>query len=113
MTDLAGIETLDFDFHGVRPVGAFAPVRVGDLEAGRMELLLEPDASLGNGCHVQVRTTTHGNQATWLAMLDQFHQRHPLSGVRISITDRGAAPAVVSLHLEQAVERLPLPGRPG
>lgn len=69
--------------------------------------------SLGNGCHVQVRTSAHGSEAPWLALLDPFHQRHPLSGVRITITDRGAHPAVVSLHLEQAVERLPLPGRPG
>ena len=35
-----------------------------------------------------------------------FHQRHPLAGVRVSVNDMGATPAVVSLRLDQAVSEL-------
>ena len=38
---------------------------------------------------------------------DDFHARHPLGGVRVSINDMGATPAVVSLRLDQAVAELP------
>jgi malonate decarboxylase delta subunit len=32
-----------------------------------------------------------------------FHRRHGLAGVRVSVNDMGATPAVVSLRLDQAV----------
>jgi malonate decarboxylase delta subunit len=40
-------------------------------------------------------------------VLGDFHERHPLAGVRIAINDMGATPAVVSLRLDQAVAELP------
>ena len=44
--------------------------------------------------------------AIWQAVLDDFHARHGLAGVRVSINDMGATPAVVSLRLEQAMAEL-------
>ena len=38
--------------------------------------------------------------------LHDFHQRHALAGVRVSVNDMGATPAVVSLRLDQAVSEL-------
>jgi malonate decarboxylase delta subunit len=40
-------------------------------------------------------------------VLADFHERHPLGGIRISINDMGATPAVVGLRLGQAVAELP------
>jgi malonate decarboxylase delta subunit len=40
----------------------------------------------------------------WSAVLGDFFERSRLGGVRISINDVGATPAVVSLRLDQAVE---------
>jgi malonate decarboxylase delta subunit len=40
-------------------------------------------------------------------VLADFHERHPLGGIHISINDMGATPAVVGLRLGQAVAELP------
>lgn len=101
----AGLETLDFSFSGGRPAGAFAPVLVGVVGSGNLEVMLE--AAAGADCTVRVETSARGFGAIWQAVMDDFHARHPLAGVRISINDMGATPAVVSLRLDQAVAELP------
>jgi malonate decarboxylase delta subunit len=100
-----GLETLNFSFSGGRPAGAFATVLVGVVGSGNLEVMLE--AAAGAGCDVRVETSARGFRAIWQAVMDDFHARHPLAGVRISINDMGATPAVVSLRLDQAVAELP------
>ena len=99
-----GLETLDFSFAGGRPAGAFAPVLVGVVGSGNLEVMLEaaPDAN----CAVRVETSARGFGPIWQAVMDDFHARHPLAGVRVSINDMGATPAVVSLRLDQAVAEI-------
>jgi len=100
----AGIETLDFSYDGRDAAGRFAPVLVGVVGSGNLEVLLEPaDAP---HCSVHVETSARGFSAIWKAVLDDFHGRHALAGVRVSINDMGATPAVVSLRLDQAVAEL-------
>ena len=107
MSDVpAGLETLDFNFHGGRPTGRFAPVLVGVVGSGNLEVLLE--AAAGSDCSVRIETSARGFGPIWQAVLSDFHQRHPLAGVRISINDMGATPAVVSLRLDQAAAELSL-----
>ena len=101
----AGLETLNFSFSGGQPVGAFATVLVGVVGSGNLEVMLE--AAAGAGCAIRVETSARGFGAIWQAVMDDFHARHPLAGVRISINDMGATPAVVSLRLDQAVAELP------
>lgn len=109
----AGIETLDFSFAGQRPVGRFAPVLVGVVGSGNLEVLIEPgDAGSAPACQVHVETSARGFAPIWQAVLDDFHARHALAGVRVSINDMGATPAVVSLRLDQAVAELPTGGQP-
>ena len=105
MTLPAGLEALDFSFAGSRPAGAFAPVLVGVVGSGNLEVLLE--AVGGDSCTVRVETSARGFGPIWQAVLGDFHERHPLAGVRIAINDMGATPAVVSLRLDQAVAELP------
>ncbi len=105
MSDIpAGLEALDFSFSGGRPAGPFAPVLVGVVGSGNLEVLLE--AVAGNGCAVRIETSARGFQPIWQAVMTDFHARHPLAGVRIAINDMGATPAVVSLRLDQAVAEL-------
>lgn len=104
MNTPAGIETLDFTFDGQQPAGAFAPVLVGVVGSGNLEVLLEPAAP--PACSVHVETSAHGFGGIWRAVLEDFHARHPLAGVQVSIHDMGATPAVVSLRLDQAVAEL-------
>lgn len=109
MSSPAGIETLDFSFDGERPAGAFAPVLVGVVGSGNLEVLLEPAAP--PACRVHVETSAHGFRGIWQAVLEDFHARHLLAGVQVSINDMGATPAVVSLRLDQAVAELATGGR--
>lgn len=105
MSDVpAGLETLDFSFSGGRPAAAFPPVLVGVVGSGNLEVMLEP--ADGNDCAVRVETSARGFGSIWQAVMSDFHARHPLAGVRVSINDMGATPAVVSLRLDQAVAEI-------
>ncbi|MCA1070168.1 malonate decarboxylase acyl carrier protein [Delftia sp. NA_296.1] len=100
----AGLESLSYCFAGGRPAGAFAPVLVGVVGSGNLEVMLESTG--GDGCEVQVQTSAHGFGAIWQAVVEDFRERHPVGGVRVSINDMGATPAVVSLRLDQALAEL-------
>lgn len=105
MSDIPpGLETLAYTLSGTQPVGAFAPVLVGVVGSGNLEVLAEP--ADGNSCNVQVSTSARGFAPIWDAVVNDFHLRHALAGVRIAINDMGATPAVVSLRLDQAVAQL-------
>ena len=104
MSMAAGLETLHYSFSGTRAAGAFAPVLVGVVGSGNLEVLLEPSA--GTECHFEVQTSARGFGTIWEAVCRDFHVRHGLAGLRVSINDMGATPAVVSLRLAQAVAGL-------
>jgi malonate decarboxylase delta subunit len=98
------MEHLHFDFTGGRALPSFAPVLVGVVASGNLEILVEPAA--GAGCRVDIDTSARGFGAVWEAVLRDFHDRHLLAGLAISVNDMGATPAVVSLRLDQAVASL-------
>ena len=101
---MAGLESLDFSYRGQRAAGNFAPVLVGVVGSGNLEVLLEP--AHGDQCQVHIETSARGFGAIWAAVANDFHQRHPLGGLRVSINDMGATPAVVSLRLDQAISEM-------
>lgn len=100
-----GIESRDYHYAGQRAVGPFTPVLVGVVGSGNLEVLIEPMP--GHQCLVRIETSARGFGPIWDAVVDDFHRRHPLAGVRVSVHDMGATPAVVSLRLDQAVSELP------
>lgn len=104
MSTAEGLESLHFEFPGGRPVGHFAPALVGVVGSGNLEVLLEPQPEAA--CTVDVATSARGFSRIWQAVLSDFRERHPLAGLRVSINDMGATPAVVSLRLDQAVAEL-------
>lgn len=104
MSPAPGVETLDFHLPGGQPLGDFRPVLVGVPGSGNLEVLVEPHP--GPGCSVRVSTSARGFGPIWAAVLADFHRRHPLAGLRVSIHDVGATPAVVSLRLDQAAAEL-------
>ena len=99
-----GVETLKYELVGSAPVRAFAPILVGVVGSGNLEVLLEPRA--GSTCRVEIETSARGFGNVWEAVVDDFHRKHSLAGVQVSIHDMGATPAVVSLRLAQAVAEL-------
>ena len=99
-----GLETLAFAFPGSKPAGAFAPILVGVVGSGNLEVLLEPAPEAATRFHVE--TSARGFGAVWEAVLRDFHRRHDYSGLRVSINDMGATPAVVSLRLSQGAAEI-------
>src|SRR5258708_1867783 len=97
-------ERLRFEFDGGVKAAAFAPTLVGVVGSGNLEVLVE--AAAGPGCSVEIETSTRGFGHIWQAVLRDFHERHRLAGVRVSIHDMGATPAVVGLRLDQAVAQI-------
>ena len=68
------------------------------------------EAAPGSGqCALHIDTSARGFGTIWQAVAEDFHQRHQLADVRISVNDMGATPAVVGLRLEQAVAGLAAP----
>lgn len=51
-------------------------------------------------------TAAAGYETIWRAVLTDFFERYRPSGLRVSINDVGATPAVVSLRLDQAMQVL-------
>jgi malonate decarboxylase delta subunit len=99
-----GLEELTFEMGGSKPAGAFAPVLVGVVGSGNLEVMLEPlDRPV---CRFSVQTSARGFGGIWEAVFRDFQDRHGLAGVAVSIHDMGATPAVVSLRLAQAAAEI-------
>lgn len=75
----------------------------GVVSSGNLEVLVEP-AATRDACEIVVNTSAHGFRDIWQAVLKDFAGRHAVGGLRLSINDAGATPAVVSLRLDQAFE---------
>ena len=101
MNRMTGMETLHFTFDGGRVLAPFAPALVGVVASGNLEVLVESAA--GSGCRIDIDTSARGFGPIWEAVLRDFHARHGLAGLAVSIHDMGATPAVVSLRLDQAI----------
>ena len=104
MTTPIEIEKMQFEFKGGDDPPEFTPVLVGVVGSGNLEVMLEPAPS--GVCSIEVETSARGFRSIWDAVLRDFHERHALTGLRVSISDMGATPAVVSLRLQQAVAQM-------
>lgn len=100
------MEKLHFQYPGQQAPGDFTPILVGVVGSGNLEVMLEPRIQ-SPGCSVEITTSARGFSPIWEAVLQDFHERHQLAGISISINDMGATPAVVSLRLDQAAAELP------
>ena len=95
------METLTYRYDGGREERHGAIV-VGVVSSGNLEVMIENSDDAR--CTIDVRTPARGFDAVWSAVLSDFFERANIGGVRISINDVGATPAVVGLRLDQAVE---------
>lgn len=100
------MEKLSYELAGRHAPGHFAPVLVGVVGSGNLEVMMEP-APQSNTCHIDITTSARGFAPIWQAVANDFQARHGLAGVAVSINDMGATPAVVSLRLDQAAAALP------
>ncbi|MEO8935962.1 MAG: malonate decarboxylase acyl carrier protein [Burkholderiaceae bacterium] len=96
------MEQLSFTSEGGHPETHDAVV-VGVVASGNLEVMVEPMPGDAR-CIVDISTPARGFDDVWAAVMADFFDRWKLAGVRVSINDVGATPAVVSLRLDQAVE---------
>jgi malonate decarboxylase delta subunit len=99
------MEQLQYTFSGGQQTLAFAPVLVGVVGSGNLEVLLEPHPDTTQ-CSIRIATSARGFGPVWEAVVHDFHRRHQRTGIAISVNDMGATPAVVSLRLDQAMAAL-------
>ncbi|BDG05497.1 malonate decarboxylase acyl carrier protein [Anaeromyxobacter oryzae] len=98
------MERLTFELESPgAPAQRAAPVVVGVVASGNLEVLVEGTAPPGR-CHVEVATSAVGFGEIWRAVLEDFAALHAVGGLALSVNDAGATPAVVTLRLGQAVE---------
>jgi malonate decarboxylase delta subunit len=98
------METLRFEYQGGLPIASpRTAVLAGVVGSGNLEILVEAEGP-GDHCSIVVVTAASGFGTIWQAVMNDFVARHKPGGVRLSINDVGATPAVVSLRLEQAWE---------
>jgi malonate decarboxylase delta subunit len=98
------MESLTFEYQGGLPTGSpRGPVIAGVVGSGNLEILVEAEGPVDH-CTIVIVTAATGFGTIWQAVMNDFVARHRPGGVRLSINDVGATPAVVSLRLEQAWE---------
>lgn len=97
------MERFEVKFPASAAAAAQHPVLAGVVSSGNLEVLVETGADPA-ACSIEVNTSAHGFRDIWEAVLGDFAARHAVGGLRISINDAGATPAVVSLRLAQAFE---------
>ncbi len=99
------MERLVFELESAPAVngGRRAPVVVGAVASGNLEVMVEPGAPAGR-CRVEIATSAGGFREIWEAVLRDFAARRSIGGLSLTVNDAGATPAVVTLRLDQAVE---------
>src|SRR5207249_6443863 len=97
------MERLQFRFDGGRPASASKACIVGVVASGNLEVLVESLPS-SDACAIEIATAANGFGDVWRAVMADFFERHRIGGIRISINDAGATPAIVALRLDQAIE---------
>ena len=98
------MESLVYEYQGGLPVESpRGPVIAGVVGSGNLEILVETEGAADH-CTIMIVTAATGFGTIWQAVMNDFVAHHKPGGVRLSINDVGATPAVVSLRLEQAWE---------
>jgi malonate decarboxylase delta subunit len=99
------MEALHYDYRGgTASHPTMSCVLVGVLGSGNLEVLVESAPQLTGRFSVEIVTTAAGFGRIWQAVLDDVFARWPLAGLRVTINDCGATPAVVTLRIDQALE---------
>jgi malonate decarboxylase delta subunit len=98
------MERVAITFKSGNHLGLSAQPKVcGVASSGNLEVLVE-EGEQTDTCKIEVNTPAEGFREIWNAVLNDFVERQPVGGLRFTINDAGATPAVVSLRLDQAID---------
>ncbi|HOC78150.1 MAG TPA: malonate decarboxylase acyl carrier protein [Methanofastidiosum sp.] len=77
---------------------------IGVVASGDLEVLIEKENALKGKTKIHILTTVVGFDDVWETVVKKFIDKTGLSGVKVSINDNAATPAVVIRRLQQAVD---------
>ena len=77
---------------------------VGVVSSGNLEVLIEKSDK--DICKCEIITSEVGYKQIWECVIDDFFAKYQLTRMNVYVNDSGASPSVVSLRLEQAIEKL-------
>ena len=101
---MTGMETLQYEFVGQHRLPTFAPILVGVVASGNLEVLIEPASS--DRCDFRIETSARGFGAIWQAVVHDFHERHGLAGATGDRGDGAADGAVEGGAVKHRHQRL-------
>ncbi len=76
---------------------------VGVVGSGDLEVLIEKGTAYEGKVVIHVMTTVMGFDNVWETVLNRIVESTGLSGVKVSINDNAATPAVVKRRMQQAI----------
>lgn len=97
------METLNFNYSLGRKEYGTESSLVGVVSSSNLEVLIEK--SDDDICKCEVITSEAGYKDIWEAVVGDFFLKYEVKGINIYINDNGASPSVVSLRLDQAMEK--------
>lgn len=74
----------------------------GVVGSGNLEILFRK-SDTQDACLFEVNTSANGFSSTWESVLQDFAESNSMGGLRVTINDMGATPAVVTLRLGQGL----------
>lgn len=97
------MESLTFKYtEGTKSYDVPAVV-VGVVSSGNLEVLIEQSDK--NVCTCNIVTSEAGYKNIWECVINDFFSKHELTHANVYVNDSGASPSVVSLRLDQAIEK--------
>ena len=101
------MEQFHFDFNSSKSSSSCGKhyTIAGVVASGNLEVLVESDKNTDK-VSFDVNTTTSGFHQIWQALLNNISSEYNMGGLKISINDAGAVPAVVGLRIKQAFEKM-------
>lgn len=96
------MEKINLRFHSSPAKASQSATLCGVVGSGNLEILFQrgDDAAV---CAFEVNTSANGFAETWKSVLGDFAENNAVGGLRVSINDMGATPAVVTLRLGQGL----------
>lgn len=74
----------------------------GVVGSGNLEILFREGVEK-EACLFEVNTSANGFSSTWESVLQDFAEDNAVGGLKVTINDMGATPAVVTLRLGQGL----------
>ena len=96
------VENIKLHIHSAPAASPQGASLCGVVGSGNLEILFQQGDAPEYGVF-EINTSANGFAATWESVAQAFAESYAIGGLRITINDMGATPAVVTLRLGQGL----------